>query len=185
MDRSFSVKRRMIVIGLGLLLAADLALAGYSWQASTALRTPMAQLEADSHKLGLLNADIERAEKNRHDLPATIADYEHFDASLLSAATGDSAITGELDELAKKSGLQIRSLAFHYKEVPGRRLTLVDIDTAVIGDYTNIVKFMNNLQRSKNFYIVESLSLQAEAQGATPGAMRIGLRMKTYFRNAA
>lgn len=185
MDRSFSVKRRMIMIGLGLLLAADLALAGYSWQTSTALRTPMAQLEAESHKLGLLNADIERAEKNRHDLPATIADYEHFDASLLPATTGDSTITGELDELAKKSGLQIQSLAFHYKEVSGRNLTQVDIDTAVNGDYTNIVKFMNSLQRSKNFYIVESLSLQAESQGPAAGKMRIGLHMKTYFRNSA
>ena len=69
MDRSFSVKRQLVLVGLGLLLAADLTLAGYSLQASTALRTPMAQLDADPHKLGLLNADIERAEKIRHDLP--------------------------------------------------------------------------------------------------------------------
>ena len=184
MDRSFSVKRRLILVGLGVLLAADLALAGYSWQASTALRTPMAQLESDSHKLGLLNAEIERAEKNRHDLPATVADCNRFEATLLPANTGNSAVTAELDELAKKSGLQIQSLILRHQEVAGRNLTQVGLDASVSGDYVNIVKFMNSLQRSPNFYIVESLSLQAEGQG-TSGAMRIGLHMKTYFRTVA
>ncbi len=185
MDRSFSVKRRLILIGLGLLLAADLGLAGYSWQTSTALRTPMAQLKEDSHKLDLLNSDIERAERIRHDLPATVADYDRFDASLLPASTADSTVTAELDELARKSGLQIESLNLRYKEIPGRNLTQVDLDTAVGGDYTNIVKFMNNLQRSHNFYVVESLNLQAQGQGTGAGTMRIGLKMKTYFRTAA
>jgi hypothetical protein len=182
MDRSFSVKRQLILIGLASLLVADLALAAYSWQSSTALRTPMAQLKEDSHKLDLLNSDIERAERIRHDLPATVADYDRFDSSLLPASTADSAVTAELDELAKKSGLRIESLNFRYKELPGRNLTQLDLDTAVDGDYANIVKFMNNLQRSHNFYVVESLNLQA--QGG-PAVMRIGLKMKTYLRTAA
>lgn len=184
MDRSFSVKRQLILIGLGLLLVADLALAAYSWQSSTALRTPMAQLKEDSHKLDLLNSDIERAERIRHDLPATVADYDRFDTSLLPASTADSTVTAELDELAKKSGLRIESLNFRYKELPGRNLTQLDLDTAVDGDYANIVKFMNNLQRSHNFYVVESLNLQAQGQGG-PAVMRIGLKMKTYLRTVA
>jgi Tfp pilus assembly protein PilO len=185
MDRSFSVKKQMILVGLGLLLAADLGLAAYSLQASTALRTPLAQLDAESRKLGLLSADIERAEKIRHDLPATVADCNRFDASLLPASTGNSAVTSELDGLAVKSGLQIQSLALRHKEVSGRNLTEVDLDTTVVGSYSNIVKFMNNLQRSQNFYIVESLNLQAEGQRGQPGAMRIGLHMRTYFRTTA
>lgn len=184
MDRSFSFRRQTVLIALGLLFAADLGLAGYSWQASTALRTPMAQLDADSKKLGLLNADIERAEKIRHDLPATIADCDRFDSNLLPASSGDSAVIAELDDLAGKSGLQKQTLTFRHKEVPGRGLTQVDLDTTVSGSYANIVKFMNNLQRSKNNYIVESLSLQQEGQ-INSTALRIGLHMKTYYRTAA
>jgi Tfp pilus assembly protein PilO len=185
MDRSFSFKRQMILVGLGELLLADLALAGFSWHSSTALRTPMASLEAESHKLGLLNSDIERAEKIRHDLPATIADCNRFDGSLLPASAGNSAITAELDELARKSGVQVVSLGLRHKEIAGRNLTQVDLDTVVSGNYSNIVKFMNSVQRSKNFYIVESLNLQAEAQNISTSALRIGLHMKTYFRTAA
>jgi Tfp pilus assembly protein PilO len=184
MDGSFSVKRQLILVGLGLLLVADLGLAGYSWRTATSLRTPMAQLREDSHKLDLLNSDIERAERIRHDLPATVADYDRFDASLLPASAADSTVTAELDELAKKSGLRIESLNFRYKELPGRNLTQLELDTAVDGDYANIVKFMNNLQRSHNFYAVESLNLQAQGQGG-PAVMRIGLKMKTYLRTAA
>ena len=184
MDRSFSFRRRTILVGLGLLLAADLALAVYSWEASTALRTPMAQLEADSKKLGVLNADIERAEGIRHDLPATIADCDRFDSGLLPASSGDSAVIAELDDLASKSGLQKQGLSFRHKEVPGRGLTQVDLDTTVTGNYANIVKFMNNLQRSRNNYIVESLTLQQEGQNSST-ALRIGLHMKTYYRTAA
>jgi hypothetical protein len=186
MDRTFSVKRQLIFVGLGLLLLADLGLAIYSWQASTSLRTPMAQLDSDSHKLGLLNADIERAEKIRHDLPATVADCDKFDAALLPASSGNSAVTAELDALAKKSSVQIQALALRHKEINGRNLTQIDLDTTVSGDYSNIVRFMNSLQRSQNFYIVESLNLQSEGQGsARPSALRIGLHLKTYFRTLA
>lgn len=184
MGRTFSVRKRLILVGLGVLLAGDLALAAYSWHTSTSVRTPMARLDADSRKLGLLKADIDRAEKIQHDLPTTIADYDRFDASFLSASTGNSAVTAELDELAKKSGLQIQSLSFRHKELAGRNLTQVELDILVSGDYANIVKFMNNLQRSPNFYIVDSLSLQAEGQ-SDPRALRIGLHVKTFLRTAS
>jgi type IV pilus assembly protein PilO len=185
MDRAITVKRRLILGGLVILLAADLALAGYSWHASTAVRRPMAQLAEDSHKLQLLSADIERAEKIRHDLPATITDCDRFDSGLLPASTGSSAVTSELDELARKSGVQIQSVTFAHKEIAVRNLTQVGLAASVSGDYTNIVKFMNSLQRSPNSYIVESLTLQAESQTSGSNTLRIGLNMKTYFRTAA
>lgn len=184
MQGAFAFTRQTILIGLGLLLAADLGLAFFSWQASSALRTPMVQLEADSKKLGMLSADIDRAAKIQHDLPATVADCDSFDSSLLPASSGDSAVIAELDDLAGKSGLQKQNLNFRHKEVAGRGLTQVDLDTTVSGSYGAIVKFMNNLQRSKNNYIVESLTLQQEGQNNS-SALRIGLHLKTYYRTAA
>lgn len=184
MDRHFTAKRRLILGGLGVLLLGDIALAAYNWHSSVIDRVPMAQLEADSRKLQLLNADIERAEKIRHDLPATIADYDKFDTTFLPASSGNSAVAAELDGLAKKAGVQIQAVGFRHQELAGRNLTQVDLDVTVNGDYASIVKFMNSVQRSKNFYIVQSLSLQADAQG-NPSALHIGLHMRTYFRTAA
>ncbi|HVO57416.1 MAG TPA: GspMb/PilO family protein [Dongiaceae bacterium] len=184
MDRSFTLQRRLILTGIAVLVLADIALAGYSWHMATGMRVPMAQLEADSHKLQTLNADIERAEKIRHDLPATLADYDRFDASLLKASTGNSAVTSELDDFARKTGVQIQTLSFSHKEIPARGLTQVDMEASISGDYASIVKFMNLLQRSSTFYIVQGLTLQPEGQGSQT-ALRIGLHMKTFFRTAA
>src|ERR1700686_910487 len=112
MQGAFAFTRQSILIGLGLLLAPDLGLAFYSCQASTSRGTPMAQLEADSKKLGMLSADTARAEKIRHDVPATISDCDRFDGTLLPASSGDSAVIAELDDLAGKSGLQKQNLNF-------------------------------------------------------------------------
>jgi len=184
MDRTLTVKRKAILAGLGVLLLADLALAAYSVHAANAVRRPMALLVADSKKLQLLNADIERAEKIRHDLPATVADCDRFESSLLPASAGNSAIVADLDELAKKSALQVQAVSFAHKVIPQRNLTEVELNLAVSGEYSNIVRFMNGLQRSRSNYAIETVTLQPEAQaGAT--SLRIAMHIKTYVRTAA
>lgn len=184
MDRSLVVKKRMILVGVAILLAGDLALALYSWHAATALRRPMAALVADSAKLKLLGADVDRADQIRHNLPATVAECNRFEEALLPASTGNSAVTAELDDLAKKSGLQILNVSFRHKDLPGRNLTQVELEASVTGDYLSIVKFMNGLQRSHNSYSVDSVGLRAEGQNS-PNALRVGLHIMTYFRTAA
>lgn len=185
MDRSVVVTRRLILAGLVVLLAGDLALALYSWHTASTLRRPMATLVSDSHKLQLLRADIDRADRIRHDLPAAVAECDRFESSLPPASTGNSSVVAELDELAKKSGLQLQTVVFRQKDLVGRNLTEVDLDLAVDGAYANIVKFMNGLQRSRNSYAVDNVTLQSESQGNTPGGLRVALHMKTYFRTAA
>jgi hypothetical protein len=185
MDRALVVKRRIILTGLVVLLAADVALAAYSWHAGNTMRKPMADLVADSRKLQLLRIDVDNADRIRHDLPTTVADCDRFEASLLPASTGNSTVTAELDDLSKKAGLQIQTLGFRHKELQGRNLTEVELEIAVNGTYSNIVKFMNSLQRSKNPYAVDSVVLQTGGQQSAPNDLHIGVHMKTFFRTAA
>jgi type II secretion system (T2SS) protein M len=184
MDRALTVKRRLILVGLVILLAGDFALGAYSWHTANSLRKPMTALVADSRKLQLLRIDVDNADRIRHDLPTTVA-CDRFEASLLPASTGNSAITAELDDLSKKAGLQIQSLAFRHKEIAARNLTQVELEISVNGPYANIVKFMNSLQRSKNPYAVDSVVLQTGGAQSAPNDLHIGLHMKTFFRTAA
>jgi len=185
MDRSLTVKRRMILSGLAILLLGDLALAAYSWHMASSMRRPLAQLQADERKLKLLQIDVDNADRIRHDLPTTVADCDRFEASLQPANTGNSAITAELDDLSRKSGLQIQSLAFRHKELATRNLTLVELDVSVNGSYASIVKFMNSLQRSKNPYAVDAVTLQAGGSQNSPSDLHIAMHVKTFFRTAA
>jgi Tfp pilus assembly protein PilO len=185
MDRTLTVKRRIILAGLGILLAGDLALAAYSWHTANSLRRPMASLQADERKLKLFQIDVDNADRIRHDLPTTVADCDRFEASLRPVNAGNSAITAELDDLSKKAGLQIQSLGFRHRELANRNLTQVDLELSVNGSYASIVKFMNSLQRSKNPYAVDAVTLQAGGTQNAPTDLHIGLHMKTFLRTAA
>lgn len=183
MKRDVKVQKRMIIGALGLLVLADVALAAYSWQLSSAPRTPQQELAAQNKELELLRADTKRGEAIRQLTPAIQRDCDRFEQSLLPVGVGYSSVSSELDEIAKKAGAQIETREFKQKEIPNRELQEVSIEITVDGEYTSIVKFLNGLQRSQNIYAVDGLALANETQnqGAT-GALRVAVHMKTYFR---
>jgi Tfp pilus assembly protein PilO len=152
---------------------------------ASSMRRPLVELQADARKLQLLRIDVDNADRIRHDLPSTVADCDRFEAGLLPASTGNSAITAELDELSRKAGLQVQSVAFRHKELAGRNLTQVELDVSVNGSYSNIVKFMNSLQRSKNPYAVDAVALQAGGAQSAPNELHIALHMITFLRTSA
>lgn len=186
MQRDFTLQKRAILIVLGLFLAADAALALYSWQLASAPQTSQAEFEAQNLQLKVLRGEIKSAQYIKDDMPKTREDCEKFEKSLPSQATGYSLMTAELDDLAKKAGLQIATSTFKQKDVPNRGMTEVSVDATVDGDYGSVVRFVNGLQRSERFYIVDSLALATDSQSHSPtGAIRVGLTLRTYFRNAA
>jgi hypothetical protein len=73
----------------------------------------------------------------------------------------------------------------HPKEIPNRGLQMVEMEATVTGDYASVVRFLNGLQRSDSVYEVDGLTLTADSQSHAGGALRVNLRMKTYFRDAA
>jgi hypothetical protein len=69
--------------------------------------------------------------------------------------------------------------------VKGRDLTELTINAQVIGDYRGVVRFLNGLQRSTNFYAVEGLSARSSAQAQGVRApLQVTVHIKTYFRAA-
>ncbi len=183
MRRDFKLEKRAILLGLVLLVGADIALAAYSWNFASAPR-PQQDLAVLTRNRELLRADIARAEDIRKKMPAIQKDCDEFEQSLYPAATGYSSVSAELGEIAKKAGLQIES-TFRQEDVKGRPLREVEIDANVIGSYAGVVHFLNGLQRSTVVYAVQGLAAKSEAgpQGAT-GQVRVTIHIKTYFRTA-
>jgi type IV pilus assembly protein PilO len=186
MQRDFTFQKRLIMFGVGLLLVADLGLAAYSWRLSSSPRTPRQQLARESSQLELLRADLRRASDIRAKMPDIQKDCDKFEREKLKpASVGYSAISAELGSIASKSALHIDDLSFHPKEIPNRGLQMVEMEATVTGDYTSVVRFLNGLQRSESVYEVDGLTLTADSQSHAGGALRVNLRMKTYFRDAA
>ncbi|HEY2461563.1 MAG TPA: GspMb/PilO family protein [Candidatus Acidoferrum sp.] len=182
MRRDFTFEKRAVYGGLALLLAADVALAVYTWNLTSATKVQQNLLTLTRNR-DLLRADIKRGEGIRDKIPAIQKDCDQFETSLFPGSIGYSAVTAELGELASKAGLQIDNRAFHQNAVAGRNLTEVSMDTSVTGSYTSVVKFLNGLQRSTNVYEIEGLSAKGDAQSQTSrGPVRVLLHIKTYFR---
>src|SRR5579864_6657482 len=91
-----------------------------------------------------------------------------------------SAIAEEIGKLAKENNVRI-SLAKYGAEdadIPG--LQRVKIEAGIDGDYVNIVKFINALERDKTFFIIDSVAL-TEQQG---GTVKLQVKMETYLKSA-
>jgi type IV pilus assembly protein PilO len=59
-------------------------------------------------------------------------------------------------------------------------LQRVEIDVDVSGDYQQLVRFINSLERSKTFFIVDDLELAGEQSGT----VKLRIKLETYLRTA-
>jgi hypothetical protein len=183
MRHDFKLERRLIIFGLVLLVAADIALAVYGWNLSAG-RHPQDELTVLTRNRDLLRADITRAQEIRKKMPAIKEDCDTFENALYPASKGYSSVSAELDSIASKAGLSIESSGFRQSDIKGRDLQQIEIDAVVDGSYSQVVHFLNGLQRSQNVYAVEALEAKADpAQGAN-GRVRVQMHIKTYFRTA-
>ena len=183
--QSFRLQKRLIIAGLAILLLADVALAVYSVRMLDVRQNPQAYLIAQSRQVGLVKADVKRASDIQKKIPSYLKGLDDFEGSLVPASKGYSAVAEEMSDLARKNHVAIDDQKFRQKEIAGRNLLELEIETSVGGDYGGIVRFLNALQRSKSVYIVDSLQVETQGQvfgQNVPGALRVNLRLRTYFR---
>ncbi len=186
MQQDFTMRRRIILVAVGLLIAADLGLAFYSWQLASAPHTPRQELDSGRLQLKVLKADIERARGIRDRIPAVQKECDQFEQSFLPASTASSAVAADLGAIAKKAGLQIIAISFKQTDIAKRRLSEVAIDATVNGEYGSVVRFVNGLQRSNNLYVLDGLMLASETRNnGVSGAIRVSLHIRTFFRTDA
>jgi hypothetical protein len=74
----------------------------------------------------------------------------------------------------------VKTSGFSFKQtdVKGRGVTEISIGTSVEADYPAVIQFINGLERSKYFYLLDDLQLGS----ASSGAIRLQIGLHTYFR---
>jgi Tfp pilus assembly protein PilO len=165
---------------LAILVAVDITLAAFSWKMAAANHAPQSELIALKRKHNLMAADITRAETIRTTLPAVEQQCDSFfHQNLRPVASGYSSVISDFGSLTRGAGLQAGNLTFHQHEADKRGVTQVDIFAVVDGDYSSVVRFINNLQHSDTFYVLDGLSLAA---GGSAGQLKLNLQLRTYFR---
>ena len=186
MPRDFTTRKRVILGAVICLVAADLALAYYSWDLTSKPVATEKEIARQEAQLKARKAAITRAQQIKEDMPHTQQDCDKFEKMLLPAGSGYSSISAELGELAKKTGVRQEGINFKPTAIPGRGLTEVAMESTIEGDYKNVILFLNGLQRSERIYEVESLMLAPQKETKGPAnVIKVGLHLKTYFRASA
>ncbi|HEV2103298.1 MAG TPA: GspMb/PilO family protein [Candidatus Acidoferrum sp.] len=182
----FKVKKRVILTGLGLLLAVDGGLAYHNSRLAVKEENPEVRLKAEARQVALVKADVERANKIKARLPEVQKYFDQFETTLPPAGKGYSVVSQEVGEIARDTHVQVQDLKFREKEISGRQVNEIEIEALLDGDYAGIVRFLNRLQRSKNTYVVDSLGLDSVANvgpgQAPPGTVKVSLHVRSYFR---
>lgn len=89
-----------------------------------------------------------------------------------------SAVGDELGKVASSHGTKIEQAKYDLKAATAMGLQPVEIDGTFSGNYTNLMQFINGLEREKIFFIVESVNL-SDAQG---GQVRLQMKLQTFVK---
>ena len=174
--------KTIIRVILGIVVAADIVLAGVNWQMAAANRTPQAELNVLKRQEALMAADVTRAETILGTLPQIEQQCDtFFRQNFRPIGSGYSSVISDFGSLSRGAGLQAENLGFHQHEADKRGVTEIDMTAVIQGDYSSVVRFVNNLEHSDTFYVLDGLSLAAS--GSSGGQLRLNLQLHTYFRS--
>jgi hypothetical protein len=92
----------------------------------------------------------------------------------------DSAISSDLGKIAAGTGVRVSSVKYGQKDAPIEGLQRVEVEADLSGDYLQLVRFINALERSKLFFIVDELQLGSQQAGI----VKLQIKLETYLRSA-
>lgn len=92
--------------------------------------------------------------------------------------SGYSEISGGLERVASGTGVRISGEKYTQGDASIEGLQQIEIDSDVSGDYLQLVRFINGLERSQLFFLVEGLDLGGEQNGV----VRLHIKVQTYLR---
>lgn len=164
--------------GFGLLLIAVVVLGtrfALDWRATSAgsmeaMHTRQVQLKTLELQTAPLRGLDKRVEKTREQIKT------FYDTRI---PANYSQIATQLGDLEVKSGVRL-TRAQYAQRPPENNLTEIVIDAGVSGQYSQIMHFINSLERDKTFFVIRGMNLTGQ-QG---GLVNLRLQLSTWLRPA-
>ena len=91
-----------------------------------------------------------------------------------------SSFATRIGDLEVKSGVRLTRIGYSQGK-PGPDLTEIFLDANLIGEYPQIMHFVNSLERDKIFFVVKQMNLTGQ-QG---GLVNLRLQVSTWMSNSA
>lgn len=99
-----------------------------------------------------------------------------------------SSIVSELDDAAKKAGVELKDRSLNLDPIEGSdTLSMVTVTQGLEGNYENLVRFLNLLDRSERFLIIDSLGAapqQSATQQQAGAKLSVTVKLDTFVRES-
>jgi hypothetical protein len=181
MNRGIFTRLNLHLFLLAVIVAADIFIGvgfALAWRAMRSNQTAAfiqeeardAQLEMQMRHLNGLPAKVDAADEDAQ---------KFYDARI---APNYSTILAQLGTIATKSNVKLSRAAYVPNPASGG-LTELHIDAGLSGQYSDLMHFINGIERDKDhvFFIINGVTLNGQ-QG---GLVNLRLRMTTYLRAGA
>jgi type IV pilus assembly protein PilO len=89
-----------------------------------------------------------------------------------------SAISADLGKVASETGVRMSAGKYSQKDSGIEGLQRVEVEAQLSGNYLQLVRFINTLERNQLFFIVDDLQLGGEQNGI----VRLQIKLETYLR---
>lgn len=125
-------------------------------------------------------AEVARLRRVRSQAPQLAPQLERFVTErFLPVRTGFSQVAEELEEAASPAGVRLGRVSYETeREREDPALERIAITSSVEGRYANLLRYLEELERSPHFYLIDELSVV----GTQSGEVRLEMRLATYFR---
>lgn len=182
--RVFS-ERRAVVVPLTIFLVGNIAvLALVVWPLQ---RTVAGGKESQWQAMQLvaaartqeIQAKTDRAGKDRADV-----ELQRFYTEILPKddPTAIKAATFALSRLADESNVTFKVGQWDREPVKESTLTRLSGQVTLVGEYSNIRKFLYEVETAQEFVIIESVELSSSSVSQNDNMLELGLVIATYYR---
>jgi type IV pilus assembly protein PilO len=172
--------RRKVKIALAAMAAADVIMIAVFFSPLIGSEgSRRQQLDQAWRELQQKTREVEPLRGLDKKIPIARKQIDQFYAQRLPSQ--DSAISADLGKVAAQSGARIESIKYSMKDPETVGLRRVEIDADLAGDYLQLVRFVNALERDQLFFLVDSVGLG----GQTTGVVKLQLKLETYLKTGA
>jgi type IV pilus assembly protein PilO len=144
------------------------------------LEAQIASLRESIHRrqtaLGTMKTLVAKIEQGRSTGDQFLSQY------FMDRRTSSSAILTELDQAAKGAGMRPKERSFAYDPIEGSEtMSMMTVIANYEGTYSDLLEFVNKLDKSPRFLILDTLTAAPQVNGPT---LNVQIKFNTFVREA-
>jgi type IV pilus assembly protein PilO len=114
------------------------------------------------------------------DLPQKIETAKHQIADFYRNRfpSQNSQIYGELGKVAAANGVKIDQLRNKPADTSSNGVQPIEMEADLSGSYTSLARFINAMERDEMFFVINSVTLGGEPQGA----VKLSVKLEAYLK---